>query len=107
MPRSTDRIDALRAQLGGARDGALLRYSLGAALLETGDTAEAIVQLRAAIGFDTAYSAAWKLLGRACLQSGDRQAAADAWRHGIATAETRGDVQAAKEMRVFLKRIVP
>ncbi len=99
------RINVLKAQLGGPRDGALLRYSLGAALLEAGDPSEAIAQLRAALDFDADYSAAWKLLGKACLQSGEAQAAAEAWRRGIAIAEAHGDVQAAKEMRVFLKRI--
>lgn len=98
------RIELLRAQLGGPRDGALLRYSLSAALLEAGDTNESIVQLRAALGFDAEYSAAWKLLGRACLQSGDAPAAAAAWQRGIEVADARGNVQAAKEMRVFLKR---
>lgn len=100
-----DRIDALKSQLGGPRDGALLRYSLGMALLDAGDTDGAITQLRAALDFDAGYSAAWSLLGKACRESGDTQAAADAWRQGIATADTRGDVQAAKAMRVFLKRI--
>ncbi|HKZ09950.1 MAG TPA: tetratricopeptide repeat protein [Rhodanobacteraceae bacterium] len=100
-----NRIEALRAQLGGSRDGALLRYSLGAALLEAGDVAEAIAHLRAALGFDAEYSVAWKLLGKACLQSGDTPAAIDAWQRGVAVAEARGDVQAAKEMRVFLKRL--
>ncbi|MGH8182073.1 MAG: tetratricopeptide repeat protein [Rhodanobacteraceae bacterium] len=100
-----DRIDALKSQLDGPRDGALLRYSLGAALLDAGDATSAIMQLRAALGFDAGYSAAWKLLGKACLASGDATAAADAWQQGIATAETHGDVQAAKEMRVFLARL--
>ncbi|HLI16745.1 MAG TPA: tetratricopeptide repeat protein [Rhodanobacteraceae bacterium] len=100
-----NRVDSLKAQLGGPRDGALLRYSLGAALLDAGETAEAIMQLRAALDFDPNYSAAWKLLGKACLRTGDTPAASDAWRRGIAAAETRGDVQAAKEMRVFLKRL--
>ena len=99
------RIEALQAQLGGARDGALLRYSLGAALLEAGEATEAITHLRAAVEFDANYSAAWKLLGKACLQTGDATGAAEAWRHGLAIAEARGDVQAAKEMRVFLKRL--
>lgn len=99
------RIDALRAQLNGPRDGALLRYSLGTALLEAGDAAEAMTHLRAALDFDHGYSAAWKQLGQACLRDGDAQAAADAWRRGITAAEARGDVQAAKEMRVFLKRL--
>lgn len=99
------RIDSLRTQLNGPRDGALLRYSLGTALLDAGDMSEAIAHLRAALGFDDGYSAAWKQLGQACLRAGDAQAAAEAWRHGIAAAETLGDVQAAKEMRVFLKRL--
>lgn len=102
-----NRLDALKAQLGGPRDGALLRYSLGAALLETGDATEAITQLRAALDFDPNYSAAWKLLGKACLASGKTEAARDAWQRGIAVADARGDVQAAKEMRVFVKRLPP
>ena len=99
------RIDLLRAQLDGPRDGALLRYSLGMALLDAGDSDGAITQLRAALDFDAGYSAAWNLLGKAYRKSGDTQAAADAWRQGIAAADTRGDVQAAKAMHVFLKRI--
>ena len=99
------RIEALLAQLGGPRDGALLRYSLGVALLDAGEPVGAVSQLRAALDFDAGYSAAWKQLGQACLRAGDAPAAADAWRHGIAAAEARGDVQAAKEMRVFLKRL--
>jgi len=101
------RLDLLRAQLGGPRDGALLRYSLGMALLDAGDAAEAATQLRAALDFDSGYSAAWKLLGKACLANDDTRSAADAWQRGIAAAETRGDVQAAREMRVFLKRLTP
>src|SRR5574337_1020342 len=101
------RIEALRAQLGGARDGALLRYSLGTALFEAGDAVQAAVQLRAALEFDPDYSAAWKLLGKALVAAGEPRAAAQAWRQGIAAAETRGDVQAAREMRVFLKRLAP
>lgn len=99
------RVDALRAQLGGPRDGALLRYSLGSALLEAGEAAEAATHLRAALESDPKYSAAWKLLGKASLAGGDPEAAAGAWRQGIAVADAAGDVQAAREMRVFLKRI--
>lgn len=115
MPRSTDapapgasrtaRIDALRQQLDGPRDGALLRFALGAALLETRDATAAIDSLRAALGFDPDYSAAWKLLGKACQVSGDLAGAADAWRCGIDAATRRGDTQAAREMRVFLRRL--
>lgn len=98
-------ISNLRAQLGGPRDGSLLRYSLGSALLDAGNAADAVTELRAALTFDPDYSAAWKLLGRAQLALGDATAAAQAWGEGIAVADKRGDVQAAKEMRVFLRRM--
>ena len=107
MPTCAERIRALRAQLDGPRDGALLRHALGAALLESGDAAGAIESLRAALVFDDTGSVAWKLLGKAYLAAGNADAAAAAWRHGIAAADARGDVQAAKEMRVFLRRLGP
>jgi predicted Zn-dependent protease len=98
-------VERLQAQLGGPRDGALLRYSLGQALLAGGDAAGAVRELRAALGFDESYSAAWKALGQASLAAGDAGAAAVPWRRGPAPATARGDVQAGKEMTVFLRRL--
>ena len=98
-------IASLRGQCGGPRDGALLRFSLGSALLGEGQAAEAAAELRRAVTFDPAYSAAWKLLGKACLAMDDRTGAAEAWRQGIAAASQRGDKQAEKEMTVFLRRL--
>ncbi|KZC16905.1 hypothetical protein RHOFW510R12_26915 [Rhodanobacter sp. FW510-R12] len=102
---SANLIASLRQQCGGPRDGALLRFSLGSALLAEGDAGAAVDELRRALGFDPTYSAAWKLLGKACLAHGDEIAAADAWRSGIAAAALRGDKQAEKEMGVFLRRL--
>jgi predicted Zn-dependent protease len=102
---SAEQIANLRRQCGGPRDGALLRFSLGSALLAEGDHAAAIGELRRATDFDPGYSAAWKLLGKACLASGDNEAAAAAWRSGIGAATARGDKQAEKEMTVFLRRL--
>lgn len=98
-------IAGLRAQCGGPRDGALLRFSLGNALLEQGEPAAAIEELRRAVAFDANYSAAWKLLGKACVALHDDVGAAEAWRQGIAVAQARGDKQAEKEMMVFLRRV--
>jgi predicted Zn-dependent protease len=98
-------ISSLRQQCGGPRDGALLRFSLGSALLGEGAAAAAIDEFQRAVAFDPTYSAAWKLLGKACLEAGQTQAAADAWRNGIAAAAQRGDKQAEKEMTVFLRRL--
>ncbi len=99
------RTAALRAQCGGPRDGALLRVLLGQALAASGEHLAAANEFEAALRFDAHYSAAWKFLGKARLLAGNRAAAADAWRRGIAVADARGDAQASKEMRVFLRRI--
>lgn len=98
-------LDNLRRQCGGPRDGALLRYSLGGALLDAGDAAGAVAAIERALEFDPGYSAAWKLLGKAHLAAGTPMAAAQAWRRGIAAAAERGDKQAEKEMTVFLRRL--
>lgn len=98
-------IANLEKLLGGPRDGALLRYSLGNEYLKAGDPARAAESLRQAVEGDPRMSAAWKLLGKALAESGDGPGAMDAYRQGIAVAEARGDVQAAKEMKVFLKRL--
>ena len=98
-------IAGLSAQCGGPRDGALLRFSLGNALLGAELPAEAAAELARAVEFDPTYSAAWKLLGKARLGVGDAAGAAEAWRQGIAVAVQRGDKQAEKEMTVFLRRL--
>lgn len=96
---------ALEKLLAGGRDDALLRFSLGGACLREGDAAGAVEHLERAVVHQPGYSAAWKLLGQAHLAAGETAAAATAWTRGIEIAAARGDVQAAKEMRVFLKRL--
>jgi predicted Zn-dependent protease len=98
-------IANLEKMLGGPRDGALLRYSLGNEWLKAGDCAQAASFLRDAVERDANYSAAWKLLGRALAESGQAQDALTAYQQGIAAAQARGDIQAAKEMTVFAKRL--
>jgi Flp pilus assembly protein TadD len=102
---NADLIARLRAQLGGPRDGALLRFSLGTALLQNGDAYGAIAAFREAVGFDATYSAAWKMLGKALADSGDTDGALDAYRHGLDVARTRGDKQVEREIGVFLRRL--
>ena len=91
--------------LGTARDGALLRYSLGMEHLKAGDTQAAIGYLRDAVSRDARYSAAWKLLGKALAEAGMAADALAAYRSGIAAAQGNGDKQLEKEMTVFARRI--
>ena len=93
------------AMLAAGKDSALLRFGLGSHYLASGEAARAAKHLRAAVAQDPAYSAAWKLLGKALEASSDRAGATEAYRSGIAAAEKRGDKQAAREMGVFLKRL--
>jgi len=98
-------VERLRALCGGPRDGALLRFSLGNALIAAGAPADAAIELRRAVEFDPAYSAAWKLLGRALVEAGDPVQARVAWGDGVAAAGRAGDIQAQKEMQVFVRRL--
>ncbi len=97
-------IERLEALLASGKDGALLRFGLGSEYLKAGDARRAGEHLREAVALDPGYSAAWKALGKA-LEASDRAAAAEAYRQGIAAAQSKGDKQAVREMQVFLKRI--
>lgn len=97
-------IERFEALLAAGKDGALLRFGLGSAYLSAGDSQRAVAHLREALALDPGYSAAWKILGKA-LEDSDREAAGEAYRRGIAAAQSKGDKQAAREMQVFLKRI--
>ena len=95
----------LEALIATGKDGPAVRFGLGKACLERSDPDASRAHLERAVEMDPSYSAAWKLLGKACAEAGDAGAAADAWRHGIAAANASGDRQAAKEMGVFLRRL--
>lgn len=96
--------EELERKLARGHDTALLRFGLGTAYLEAGDVEAAIRHLECATQQNPSYSAAWKSLGKALLEAKREKDAVAAWRAGIETAQSRGDVQAAREMSVFLKR---
>ncbi len=98
-------IANLEKLLGGPRDGALLRYSLGNEHFKAGDFEPAVTRLREAVERDPTYSAAWKLLGKALSEAARPAEALAAYQQGILVAEGKGDLQAAKEMTVFARRL--
>lgn len=98
-------IENFEALLAKGQDNALLRYSLGNEYLKAEQPGKAADHLRACLEHDAGYSAAYKLLGKALAALDDRAGAQAVYEKGIAVAEEKGDVQAAKEMRVFLKRL--
>lgn len=98
-------IENLESMLANGQDNALIRFAMGNTFIKYGKFAEAISHLAKAIEFDPEYSAAWKLYGKALAENGERDRAIDTYRKGISVAEKKGDIQAVKEMRVFLKRL--
>ena len=97
-------LDNFEKMLAAGQDNALLRYSLGNEYLKLGDLERAIEHLAAATRLDPRYSAAWKLQVKALQASGRATEAIAVLDQGIAVAEAKGDIQAAKEMGVFRKR---
>ena len=69
------------------------------------DPALAAVHLARAVELNPEYSAAWKIYAKALVAAGREDEAREAYNHGIAAATRNGDIQAAKEMTVFLKRL--
>ncbi|MBI5612413.1 MAG: tetratricopeptide repeat protein [Gammaproteobacteria bacterium] len=98
-------IETLERLLASGQDNALLRYGLGNEYLKAGRFDAAADQLRRALAHDPRYSAAWKLLGQALAAAGRTDDAIQAYENGLRAAEEKGDLQAAKEMTVFLRRL--
>lgn len=95
----------LEAILERGGDSASLRYALGCEYLKAGEPARATEHLGKAVQLAPDYSAAWKQLGRAQTDAGLEDQAMDSYRRGIRVANERGDIQAAREMTVFLRRL--
>ena len=97
-------IKNFEAMLARGQDSGLLRFGLGNAYLGQDDPERAIPHLAEAVRLTPDYSAAWKLYGKALSAAGRQTEAIAALEQGIATADAKGDIQAAKEMQVFRRR---
>jgi uncharacterized protein HemY len=95
----------LELMLERGQDSPLLRFALGQECLKATDLVTAIDHLRQAVDQNPAYSAAWKALGEAHARAGSAERAAEVYERGIQAAREAGDIQAAKEMDVSLKRL--
>ncbi|WP_421863353.1 tetratricopeptide repeat protein [Motiliproteus sp.] len=98
-------IEGLEKLLAKGTDSAELRFGLGSAYLKQNQLQQAIEHLTRCVEQKPDYSAGWKLLGKAYFKAEQPQQAMDSYQQGIRVAEAQGDVQAVKEMQVFLKRL--
>jgi predicted Zn-dependent protease len=96
---------SLEKMLESGTDNHLIRYTLGNLLLKEREPEAAAAHLASALEQNPDHSASWKAYGKALAESGKPEQAIAAYEKGIAVAESRGDIQAAKEMKVFLRRL--
>ena len=107
MLTEKNRIQQLEEVIQDNSENAFLQYSLGHEYLEIGDFKNAIPRLKKAIQLQDTYSAAYRDLGKALSLDTNFKEAEAILIQGIKIANERGDLQTAKEMAVFLKRINP
>lgn len=100
-----ERVASLREALEREPGDPALHFGLGRALAKQGEHAEAAGSFRRATELREDYTAAWRELGRAELARGDAEAAGDAFERGLEASERSGDLQTAREIKVFLKRL--
>ena len=100
-----DTAERFEAMLAAGRESPMLRLALGTEYLKRDDAGAAMLHLTRAVELDPNYSAAWQHLGRAFERAERTEEAASAWRSGIDAADRRGDAQAGKVMRVWLRRL--
>ena len=96
---------ALQQMLDRGIDNPLLRYTLGTLCLKDGSLDEAVLHLEAALDQDPNHSASWKSYAKALTGLGQLHQAREAYEKGIVVANSKGDIQAVKEMKVFLARL--
>ncbi|MGV1759584.1 tetratricopeptide repeat protein [Rhizobium sp. A22-96] len=99
-------IQTLLARLESGDDGPLLRFALGKSLLDASDANGALPHLREAVRQNSDYAAAWAQLGRCELALGAEDAAIEAWSRGRDAARRHGEVQAERQISVWLRRAV-
>ena len=96
---------ALEKMLAAGTDNAMLRYTLGLVCFKEKDYPSASEHLKEALEQDQNHSASWKIYGKTLAALDKTEEAIEIYEKGIAIAESKGDIQAAKEMKVFLKRM--
>jgi len=104
-PRALEeRATRLRSFLERNPEDETAWFGLGRALVELERPGEAAAAFRRAVELRPDYTAAWRDLGRALLSGGDAAGGSEALRQGLAAAERTGDLQAGREIEVFLRR---
>jgi Fe-S cluster biosynthesis and repair protein YggX len=96
-------IDRMRAQAEADPKDEIAHFSLGRALLEAGDAADAAKSLQRVIALNPNISKAYQLLGQAQLKTGHRDYAIQTLTEGVNVAQRRGDLMPKNDMMKMLQ----
>lgn len=105
MTSLQDRIAQFRKMATDDPTNDLAHFSLGKALLEDSQHAEAAKSFNETIRLNTEFSKAYQLLGQCLIQAGQRAEAISALRQGFAVADERGDRMPRDEMARLLREL--
>ena len=102
---NTARSDMFRKLLEKDPKNPMVLYSLGGELFKEGRHEEARDHLQRAIENKPDYSVAYRMLGRAHYELHEDTEAKNVFLKGKEVATENGDLQTAKEIDVFLRRL--
>jgi uncharacterized protein HemY len=97
--------ETLEQRLATGQDDAMLRLSLAQICLHEGEWIAVRDHAIACLSHNPEQVVAYKLLGKALDALGDASGALVAYRAGIVRARDGGQIQTAREMEVFLRRL--
>lgn len=97
--------DKLEQMLAEGKDSPLLRFGLGNAYCAKKNFVQAAIHFEACVKQEPEYSAAWKMLGRSRMSTGQSKEAQAAFEHGLAAAIKKGDKQTEREIQTFMKKL--
>jgi Fe-S cluster biosynthesis and repair protein YggX len=103
MSDPSARIEQFRKMAESDPDSELGHFSLGRALLDAGNAAEAAKSFQRVIALNPNLGKVYQLLAQAQLQQDQREYAIDSLRTGIRIATRRGDMMPRSEMLKMLK----
>ena len=102
MAVDASQIERFRQMTESNPNDEIAHFSLGRALLEAGEAAEAAKALQRVIALNPNISKAYQLLGDAQLKTGHRDYAIQTLTEGINVAQRRGDLMPKNEMSKIL-----
>jgi Fe-S cluster biosynthesis and repair protein YggX len=98
----SSQIQEFRKRAESDPNDEIAHFSLGRALLESGDAAEAAKALQRVIALNPNIAKAYQLLGDAQIKTGHRDYAIGTLTEGVNVAHRRGDLMPEKEMSKML-----